>query len=210
MRVDAETGSAANSLREQTREHGSAPSVDAITWKGPARAVMGRTATGLRGSRGVGRRGPRSRRRTRRGGRAGWRCGRREGRSRHRRGVRGAAQLHGWHRRGGGGADHLDVMAFPAHLLATGSFAHCSGDGVEIGDGQPEGRVGVDREAQRRGRPTGIDGSLRLAVEPRRPPACRHHTAVILDRRSGIAQAIMVAAGPAGRWLHDRQVARVT
>jgi hypothetical protein len=40
--------------------------------------------------------------------------------------------------------------------------------GVEIGDGQPEGRVGVDREAQRRGRPTGIDGSLRLAVEPRR------------------------------------------
>jgi hypothetical protein len=111
---------------------------------------------------------------------------------------------------GGGGPDHLDVMAFPAHLLATGSFAHCSGDGVEIGDGQPEGRVGVDREAERRGRPTGIDGSLRLAVEPRRPPACRHHTAVILDRRPGIAQAIMVAAGPAGRWLHDRQVARVT
>jgi hypothetical protein len=45
---------------------GSAPSVDAITWKGPAKAVMGRTATGLRGSRGVGRRGPRSRRRGRR------------------------------------------------------------------------------------------------------------------------------------------------
>jgi hypothetical protein len=66
MRVDAETGSAANSLREQTREHGSAPSVDAITWKGPARAVMGRTATGLRGSRGAGRRGPGSRRRGRR------------------------------------------------------------------------------------------------------------------------------------------------
>ncbi len=66
MRVDAETGSAANSLREQTREHGSAPSVDAITWTGPARAVMGRTATGLRGSRGIGRRGPRGRRRGRR------------------------------------------------------------------------------------------------------------------------------------------------
>ena len=55
----------------------------------------------------------------------------------------------------------------------------------------------------------GVDGSLRLAVEPGRPPACRHRAAVILDRRPGIAQAIMVAAGPAGRWLHDRQVARV-
>ncbi len=111
---------------------------------------------------------------------------------------------------GGGGANHLGVVTFPAHLLATGSFAPSSGDGVEIGDGQPEGRVGVDREAQRRGRPTGIDGSLRLAVEPGRPPACRHHTAMILDRRPGITQAIMMAAGPAGRWLHDRQVARVT
>ena len=207
--VDAETGSAANSLRERTREHGSAPSVDAITWKGPARAVMGRTATGLRGSRGVGDEvlevvvvpaGVQEL-----GGDAdGERVAADIGKvfAEQPRCTVGIA--------GGSGADHLDVMAFPAHLLATGSFAHCSGDGVEIGDGQPEGRVGVDREAQRRGRPTGIDGSLRLAVEPRRPPACRHHTAVILDRRPGIAQAIMVPAGPAGRWLHDRQVARVT
>jgi len=36
---------------------------------------------------------------------------------------------------GGGGPDHLDVVAFPVHLLATGIFAGGSGDGVEIGDG---------------------------------------------------------------------------
>ncbi len=36
---------------------------------------------------------------------------------------------------GGGGPDDLDVVAFPVHLLANGTFASCSGDGVEIGDG---------------------------------------------------------------------------
>ena len=111
---------------------------------------------------------------------------------------------------GGGGPDHLDVVAFPVHLLTTGIFAGGSGDGVEVGDGQPEGRVGVHREAQRLRRLPRIDGSLCLAVERGRPRVCGYHPAVILDCRAGIGQAIMVAAGSAGGWLHDRQVARVT
>ena len=36
---------------------------------------------------------------------------------------------------GGGGADDLDVVAFPVHLLATGTFAGASGKGIEIGVG---------------------------------------------------------------------------
>jgi hypothetical protein len=89
-----------------------------------------------------------------------------------------------------------------------GSFTRGSG-GVEVGVAQPERRIGVDRQAQRRARPTGIHDSLSLAAEPGRPLACRHHTVVILDHRPGTAQAIMVAARLLGRWLHDRQVARV-
>ncbi len=52
---------------------------------------------------------------------------------------------------GGCGGDHFDVMAFPVHLVVAGTLARCSGDGVEVGDGEPEGRVGVDGEPQRRG-----------------------------------------------------------
>ncbi len=110
---------------------------------------------------------------------------------------------------GGGCADHLDVVALPVRLLASGSVVRRSGDGAEVGDGQPEGRVGVDREAQRLRRLACIDGSLRLAVERGRPRVCGYRTAVVLDRRSGIGQAIVVAAGLAGCRLHDCQVARV-
>ena len=157
--------------KPQDGQHGSAPSVEVITRrKGGARGVMGRTATGLRGSRGVGRRGPRSRRRAppRRSELGGDADGERVAAD---TGEVFAEQVScSLGVAGGGGADHLDVVAFPVHLLATGSFARGSGDGVEIGDGQPEGRVGVDREAQRRGRPTGIDGLAALGGRTR-PPA---------------------------------------
>ena len=43
---------------------------------------------------------------------------------------------------GGRGADHFDVMAFPAHRATTGGTWRCSGDGGEIGDGEPEARIG--------------------------------------------------------------------
>ena len=39
---------------------------------------------------------------------------------------------------GGRGADHFDVMAFPVHLATADGARGCFGDGVEIGDGEPE------------------------------------------------------------------------
>jgi hypothetical protein len=36
---------------------------------------------------------------------------------------------------GGRGADHFNVMAFPAHRAATGGTWRCLGDGGEVGDG---------------------------------------------------------------------------
>ena len=43
---------------------------------------------------------------------------------------------------GGRRADHFDVMAFPVHLAAADGTRGCFGDGGEIGDGEPEGRIG--------------------------------------------------------------------
>ena len=45
---------------------------------------------------------------------------------------------------GGCSADHFDVMAFPVHLAASGGTWGCFGDGGEIGDGEPEVRIGLD------------------------------------------------------------------
>jgi hypothetical protein len=45
----------------------------------------------------------------------------------------------------GSGADHFDVVAFPVHLVATDGARGRLCDGVEIGDGEPKGRIGVDR-----------------------------------------------------------------
>jgi hypothetical protein len=109
----------------------------------------------------------------------------------------------------GGGADDFDVVAFPRHLLAIGTFAGRSGDRVEIGDGEPEAGVGIDREAQCRRRLACVDGSLGLPVERGRPPVCGYHTAVVFDRRPVIGWGVAVAAGLVGRAFHDPQVARV-
>jgi hypothetical protein len=109
----------------------------------------------------------------------------------------------------GGGANDLDVVAFPVHLMAAGIFAGRAGDGVEIGNRQPEGRVGVDCEAQGCRRLTCVDGSLRLAVEPGRLPVCGYNTAVVLDRRPVIGRRVAVAAGLVRRWVHHRQIACV-
>ena len=49
---------------------------------------------------------------------------------------------------GGGSPDHFDVVAFPVHLPVTGTSGHGSGDGAEIGEGEPEGRVGADGAPQ--------------------------------------------------------------
>ena len=44
---------------------------------------------------------------------------------------------------GGRRADDLDVVAFPVHLPAADGTRGCFGEGAEIGDGEPEGRIGL-------------------------------------------------------------------
>ena len=44
----------------------------------------------------------------------------------------------------GSGTDHFDVVTFPIHLVAADGARGCLCDGVEIGDGEPKGRIGVD------------------------------------------------------------------
>jgi hypothetical protein len=111
---------------------------------------------------------------------------------------------------GGCGGDHFDVVAFPVHLLVAGTLARCSGDGIEVSDGKPEGRVGVDREPQRRGRRGRLGGALCLPVPSGRPPVCGYHAAVDFNRRPGSSETVMVAGVLITHWLHECKVARVT
>jgi len=80
----------------------------------------------------------------------------------------------------------------------------CAGDGLEIGSGEGEVGVGGDGEAQGHGGPARVGGSLCPAVPRGRRSVGGDHPAVVLDRRPGGGQMIMVA----WRWRHDGQVAR--
>jgi len=108
----------------------------------------------------------------------------------------------------GRGADHFDVVAFPGHRPPTGVIAWGAGDGAQIGGGQPEARVGADREAQCRGGLARVGGSLRLLVPRGRSPGCGDGTAVDLNCGPGSGQVIMVAGVFSWLRLHDYQAAR--
>jgi hypothetical protein len=110
---------------------------------------------------------------------------------------------------GGRGGDHFDVVAFPIHLLVPGTLARCSGDGVEVGDGEPEGRVVVDREPQRHGGRGRVGGALCLPVSRSGSPRCGDRAAVDLNRGPGSGQTVMVAGVLITLWLHEGKVARV-
>ena len=66
------------------------------------------------------------------------------------------------------GADHLDVVAFPVHLLAAGDLSRDAGQGVEIGDGEAEAPVGGHRAAERKGGFVAVGGPLSPPVPGRR------------------------------------------
>jgi len=110
---------------------------------------------------------------------------------------------------GGCGADHFDVVALPVHLPVTGNLARRPGDGVEVGDGEPEGRVGVDGEPQCRGSQARVGGALCLPVPRGGPLVCGYHAAVDVNRWPGCGQVVMVAGVLIAHWLHDGKVARV-
>ena len=109
---------------------------------------------------------------------------------------------------GGRGGDHFDVMAFPVHRPAGGLMVWCAGEGLQIGGGEAEVGVGADSQAQGRGGPLRVGGSLRPAVPHGRPKVGGDGPAVLLDRGSGAEQMIMVAGTLAWRWLHNGQGAR--
>jgi len=111
---------------------------------------------------------------------------------------------------GGCGGDHLDVVALPVHLVVAGTVACCSGDGVEVGDGESEGRVGVDGEPQRRDGKARVGGALCLPVSRSGRPVCGYRAAVDVHRRPGRGQVVKVAEVLAPHRLHDGKVARVT
>jgi hypothetical protein len=105
------------------------------------------------------------------------------------------------------GADNLDVVAFPVHLPTTAALASGSGNGVEVGEGEFERRVGFDGEAQRCDGPPAVDGSLRLPVPRRRPRACGDRAAVVLNSGPGGVRVIMSAERLTLWWLHESQSA---
>jgi hypothetical protein len=105
------------------------------------------------------------------------------------------------------GADDLDVVAFPGHLPAAVTLPRGPGHGVEVGEGELERRVGLDRVAQRGGGPAAVGGSLGLPVPRRGPRACGDRAAVVLNGRPGGVQVIMPAGGLTLCWLHEPQFA---
>ncbi|HEY1618193.1 MAG TPA: hypothetical protein VGG25_11270 [Streptosporangiaceae bacterium] len=109
----------------------------------------------------------------------------------------------------GGGGDHFDVVALPVHRPVAGTLARCPGNGAEIGDREPEGRVGVDGEPQRRDGKARVGGALRLPVPRSGPPVCGYRAAMDVDRGPGIGQVVTVAGVLITRRLHDGKAAQV-
>ncbi len=107
----------------------------------------------------------------------------------------------------GRGAYDLVVVAFPVHLSVTWTFSRGPRDGVEVGEGELEGRVGFDSEVERRGGLVAVDRSLCLAV-PRRGFRTRGDgAAVVLNRWPGGIEVTIRAEGLTLSWLHIGQVA---
>ena len=111
---------------------------------------------------------------------------------------------------GGRGADHFNVMAFPAHRASTGGTWGRFGDGGEIGDGEPEARIGYDRVTERLYGDGRVRGLLCLAIEGGGLDVGRDHPTVVLDRRTSRGRLAKAGVGPFWVAMHDYQVALVT
>ena len=103
-------------------------------------------------------------------------------------------------------ADHLDVMAFPVHLVAGHRSRGWSREGAEIGDGELEGGIGFDGAPERRYHVKRVLGLLRLAIEGGGLGVCSHRPTVILDR--GTRKGRLAAASGGLCWFlrHGYQV----
>jgi len=89
---------------------------------------------------------------------------------------------------GGSGANDLHMVALPDHLGSREGARGCCGHGVEIGDGEAEARISLNRKAERGHRVGRVDGLRRFAVEGGGLWVCRDVPTVVLDRRPGVAR----------------------
>ncbi len=111
---------------------------------------------------------------------------------------------------GNRGADHFNVMAFPAHRAANGGTWGCFGDGCEIGDGEPEARIGDDRMTERLHGDGRVRGLLCLAIEGGGLDRGRDHPTVVLYRRTSRGPLATAGVDLISIAMHDYQVALVT
>ena len=101
-------------------------------------------------------------------------------------------------RPGGRGTDHFDVVALPVHLPVLMALSGRSADGVEIDDGEPEGRIGLTASRERQ-------AAARAKSTAR--CACRYHAAA---RGLAVTAAVVLDGGSrGGRWSRDIPVADV-
>ncbi len=91
-------------------------------------------------------------------------------------------------------ADHFDVMTLPVHQATVDDARGRFGEGVEIGDCEPESRIGRDRVTERRYRVGRVPGLLCLAIKGGGPVVCRDRPTVVLDRGTSSGGRL----GPAG------------
>lgn len=125
--------------------------------------------------------------------------------------VGGSSQVAGGRRE-----DYFDVMAFPVHLPTPGATRGRLGGGAEIGegteidDGEPEGRIGRDGVTERRDGVVRISGLLRVAIEGGGLDVRRDSPTVILDGATSSRGRLDTGdGGPFSVAIHDYQVALV-
>ena len=106
--------------------------------------------------------------------------------------------------------DHFNVMAFPARLMALHGLRRRFGKCAEIGDGQPEARIGYDRVPECLYGGERVRGQLRLAIEGGSPKVGRDHPTVVLDRTTSRGRLATAGVEPFSVAMHDYQVALVT
>jgi hypothetical protein len=107
------------------------------------------------------------------------------------------------------GVDHLNMMAFPARLPAPHGHRGGFGECIEIGDGEPEARIGCDRVPERLYGGGRVYGLLRLAIEGGSLKVGRDHPTVVLDRTTSRGRLDAAGGWPFSVVMHDDQAALV-
>jgi hypothetical protein len=108
-------------------------------------------------------------------------------------------------------ADHFDVMTFPAHLTTVDYAQGRCGQGVKVGDREPERPIFRERVTERLYRLGRVSGLLRLAIEGGGLGIRRDRPTVVLDRGTSSGGGLGTArVRPFQVAIHVSQVALAT